>query len=88
MRAAMMIRQYGITLDEYQKMHEAQNGLCAICHRPETRTIRGEVRPLCVDHEHETGRVRGLLCSNCNVAIGFLDSEASLNSAIHYLRGD
>lgn len=56
-------RTYGITLDEYEAMSEAQAGVCAICGRP-PRT-----RSLHVDHDHKTGLVRGLLCMPCNTQL-------------------
>lgn len=74
--------KYGITLTDYDKMFEDQSGLCAICHKPETTGKR-----LAVDHCHSSGKIRGLLCSNCNRGIGHLqDSVEILNSAIEYLR--
>lgn len=78
--------KYGISLAEYQALHEAQEGRCAICRRPETRTVRGRVQRLSVDHCHQTGRIRGLLCHTCNLTIGkFQDSVELLLAAAHYL---
>lgn len=75
-------RDYGLTRDEYEAMHEAQGGLCAICRRPQ-----GSNRELAVDHCHDTGRVRGLLCWNCNSAIGLLgDTFKGIIAAVEYLR--
>lgn len=71
-------------------MVEAQDGLCAICGRPETTRscASGEPRRLSVDHDHVTGQVRGLLCHGCNVAIGhFGDDVEVLLSAVRYLEG-
>ena len=68
-------------------MVEKQNGVCAICGNPETATSHGTIRRLSVDHDHETGEVRGLLCSKCNFALGLFYSEGLLNSAKDYLRG-
>jgi hypothetical protein len=69
--------RYGIGLSEYTAMHEAQGGKCGICLRP---------KRLCVDHDHATTRVRGLLCVTCNQAIGMLDDDpALLFRAIRYL---
>lgn len=60
-------------------MLEAQGGCCAICKAPKGNK-------LCVDHDHRTGKVRGLLCSNCNAGLGmFKDSEDLLQSAKGYL---
>jgi hypothetical protein len=72
--------QFKITLAEYDAMVKAQDGRCAIC------TGKEENSSLHVDHCHETGRVRGLLCIRCNRGLGyFLDNPAFLKSAIEYL---
>lgn len=72
--------RYGITLSEFLAMHEKQGNVCKIC-----LGIRG-VRKLVVDHQHETGKVRGLLCENCNRGIGLFDDNIEiLKSAIKYL---
>ena len=67
-RDANLKALYGISLPLYEELLRQQDGLCAICARPP----RGK-RPLDVDHDHVSGRVRGLLCGNCNRAIGVLD---------------
>ena len=59
---------FGITKVEYNELLEKQKGVCALC----PATDSGDGRPLFVDHCHETGRVRGLLCKQCNTAIGLL----------------
>ena len=72
---------FGITIEDYNTMLEDQEGACAICKKPE------DTKSLAVDHDHTTGRVRGLLCAKCNKAIGLLqDNENLLYSAIDYLR--
>ena len=78
---------YGISPEQYDAMLSAQEGVCAICAGPETRTNReGAPRYLSVDHDHSTGRVRGLLCSTCNRGIGqFGDDVERLRSAVAYL---
>jgi len=53
---------YGCTPDEYSAMFLRQQGRCAICRRAETRQYKGRVRNLAVDHDHETGKIRALLC--------------------------
>lgn len=82
-------RKYGISLEEYRFLYTSQGGVCAICHRAETATTnsRGVIapRPLSVDHDHDTGKVRGLLCHRCNIALGFLTTRALLKSAYQYL---
>ena len=81
---------YGITLDEYNVMLEKQGGVCGICKtdNPKGRQSgRGVVKDFYVDHNHETGEVRGLLCNNCNRAIGnFKDDPSIIQKAVLYLR--
>ena len=81
-------RRYGITLEEYSKMHISQKGLCAICENPETTIDKrsGAIKNLSVDHCHDTGKVRGLLCNNCNRGIGLLkDSSIIIYKAAKYV---
>lgn len=74
-----LMMKYGITEAEYLRMLAGQGGVCAICERPSA--IR-----LCVDHNHETGEVRGLLCRGCNLSLGYLrDDTFSAVSAAKYL---
>jgi hypothetical protein len=81
--------KYGMSLLDYEEMLNEQKGVCAICQQPEvTRAPSGEKRALAVDHDHLTGRVRGLLCRSCNTGLGqFKDDEARLYAAIAYLNG-
>ena len=62
-----------MTLEEYDEMSEKQRGKCAICGLPETKKNQHGVCRLAVDHDHETGEVRGLLCCRCNTFIGYLE---------------
>jgi hypothetical protein len=79
----MRDRKYGLAPGEYDSILEKQGGGCAICKQPCARERR-----LSVDHCHSTRRVRGLLCQNCNAAIGMLkDDAALLFRAIEYLSG-
>ena len=72
---------YGIDPEQYKQMHIAQDGKCAICN-----TVPKTKRGLHVDHHHGTGKVRGLLCHGCNVALGsFKEDVTLLNKAIEYL---
>ena len=64
-------RNYGITLKEHQEMYEEQNGVCAVCEKPGD----GKWKKLCVDHDHKTGKVRQLLCRNCNMILGQVDDN-------------
>jgi hypothetical protein len=80
-------RQYGITYNDYLALHEKQLGLCAICGNPEKLIKQGVKFDLAVDHDHVTGRIRGLLCNNCNRALGLMKDDALvLQSALDYLR--
>lgn len=79
---------YGLSLDGYLAMVSEQNGVCKICLRPERHPDKasGKIRDMAVDHCHETHRVRGLLCSACNTAIGLLqDDPEVLRRAASYL---
>lgn len=64
---------YGISLKEFNSILEIQNGNCAICKKSEWKW-RGPV----VDHDHHSGRVRGILCHNCNLAIGHINEEPQI----------
>jgi hypothetical protein len=69
-RKDMALRsRFGITLEEYRALEAAQGGTCAVCRQPAV---------LAVDHCHQTGRVRGLLCMPCNTSIGHFQDDASL----------
>ncbi len=79
-------KRFGMTKEQYDEMAAAQGNVCAICSQPETASIRGRVLTLAVDHCHESGNIRALLCSACNRALGgFRDDPAILRSAIAYL---
>lgn len=73
-------KTYGLTRGEYDRLYAFQGGCCAICRR-----ATGKTRRLAVDHDHETGAVRGLLCGPCNkTVLGF--GGAIIENAFHYLR--
>lgn len=75
-------RTYSLTLENWNKMFDEQNGVCAICERACTTRKR-----LAVDHDHETGQIRGLLCNRCNISLGgFKDSLTLLQKAVKYLQ--
>lgn len=83
-REKQKLRQYGLTPEQYAEMLAKQGGVCAICH-----LVCSTGRKLAVDHDPETGRVRGLLCTNCNQGIGkFHDDIEKLQAAILYLQAD
>lgn len=74
------ITKYGITKLEYDQMFSDQNGVCKICSEPE-KSLNGKgtgIKPLAIDHCHETGKVRALLCSRCNIGIGSLKHNPDL----------
>jgi Recombination endonuclease VII len=71
-------RATGWTKEAYSEKLKEQNGLCAICLKPESASIRGEARGLCADHDHQTNKPRGLLCHNCNIGIGNLRDDPTL----------
>ena len=78
------MKEYGITLDEYNEMFAEQNGCCAVCEKHQIEFKDS----LSVDHCHETGDVRGLLCFKCNTGIGKLgDNIEGLERALKYLKG-
>ncbi len=80
-------RSYGITLGQYEELHQRQDKLCAICGGEGFVMASHHKMKLVVDHCHASGRVRGLLCHNCNRALGLLrDSEKVLQQAIKYLK--
>lgn len=68
-------KQYGITLYEYEDMLKRQGGACATCGKREADNAG---RALHVDHAHKTGRIRGLLCGNCNRAVGMLRDDPEI----------
>ena len=80
-------KKYGISKDQYESMHTSQRGVCDICGEPETARFKGKTKALAVDHCHETGEVRSLLCSRCNLMLGKAkDSPDLLDKAAAYLR--
>jgi hypothetical protein len=86
-RESGMKKSFGIDMAEYQRMFVEQKGVCAICGKPETMIGHGKVKWLAVDHDHTTGKVRGLLCAHCNQAIGkFEENIEVMESAIRYLK--
>lgn len=80
-------RYFGISLEEYEQLYEAQNRRCALCDSEGDDARRtGNVATLFVDHCHTSGKVRGLLCQRCNTALGmFRDNVSVLEKAIAYL---
>jgi hypothetical protein len=84
--AAELKRRYGTTIEWYNQKLVEQGGVCAMCKKPETLVIKGVLQRLAVDHCHEHGHVRGLLCSKCNRGIGLLNHDTGiLRAGIEYL---
>jgi hypothetical protein len=81
-RCSNLWKCYRITHQQYENLLAEQNNQCKICSKAGL-----DGTPLAVDHCHTTGRIRGLLCSNCNTAIGLLyDNKELLQNAINYLK--
>ncbi len=79
-----MRRKYGITAEEYQRLLAAQGGHCAIC--PATEPGYGR-KYFTVDHDHKTGKVRGLLCVRCNTGLGMMEDSADrMEAAAQYIK--
>jgi hypothetical protein len=84
---AAILRKFGLSKTDYLTMDEAQGHVCASCGQPEIHTRNGKLLRLAVDHDHITGRNRGLLCSSCNTALGLLKDSLSVIEMLHqYLR--
>lgn len=74
---------YGISLEKYNELFTTQDGKCAICKKHQSELTKA----LAVDHCHTTKKVRGLLCTNCNIGVGNLqDNEEILRAALEYLK--
>ena len=73
---------YGISLEEYKKLVEHQNGVCAIC-----KIVKHKKnKPLHIDHDHKSGKVRALLCNGCNISLGGVkENLQTLKNMIRYL---
>jgi hypothetical protein len=75
-------KRFGLEVEQFDALFAACNGVCCICLKPESRARR-----LSLDHNHETGALRGFLCSRCNIFLGSVKDDAELlDRAAHYLR--
>lgn len=75
-RFEQRLRKYGLTGVQFDEMLMAQNGACPICDVPlNTSGRRGAPDRLVIDHDHTTGRVRGLLCARCNLFVGQFEAK-------------
>ena len=87
-RAARLKYRYGLAAGDYERLLEAQGGCCAICREPPTvaNTRAHWNGKLCVDHDHASGKIRGLLCNSCNLMVGYCrDRPGVLQLAAVYL---
>ncbi len=88
-RRGDILRKFAMTAEQYDQMAAAQQETCAICRKAES--AQGSFvlsKKLAVDHDHQTGEIRGLLCQRCNIGIGmFLHDETLLRQAIVYIAG-
>jgi hypothetical protein len=75
-------KKYGISLEDYESLHKAQDGLCCICKKPESITTKKRISRLAVDHCHVTGKIRGLLCFKCNTSIALIEEDPNRLKAI------
>jgi hypothetical protein len=81
-RESHLRRVYGITIAEYEHLFQAQGECCACCKSVDPKSEQG----WCIDHEHDTKIVRGILCAQCNRGIGFLgDTQEGVQKAVDYL---
>lgn len=85
------LKKYGLDLDGYNALRKKQKYCCAVCKKHEEDVSQGRAKTpataLHVDHDHETGKVRGLLCTNCNIILGkCYDDKTILKRAMQYLK--
>lgn len=79
-KSTLMVREYGITLEQHKSMYIDQNGRCALCGEPVPYDMVN------TDHDHKTGKIRGILCRKCNMGLGLLgDNVEGLKTALRYL---
>ena len=79
--------KYNVTPEQYEELLKKQNYRCAICNTENSSYNQGHINHFAIDHDHNTGRIRGLLCHNCNRALGlFKDSALNLEQAYYYLK--
>jgi hypothetical protein len=77
-QARYVQRVYGMTIEEIKACIDRLGGLCELCGRPQTRLFKGKLVRLAVDHDHATGKVRGFICSSCNVVLGQANEDPVL----------
>lgn len=86
-KLAQWKRDYGISQEQYDKLFALQGGKCVICGNETFGILRnGKPKGLCIDHDHKTGKVRGLLCTRCNSILGYANDDSEiLMKLIDYL---
>ncbi|KKL55357.1 hypothetical protein LCGC14_2256180 [marine sediment metagenome] len=67
------LKKYGLTPEQYDRLYAAQGGCCALCD-----THKRDCRDLDIDHDHVTGRIRGLLCRRCNLSLGLIEKDGDI----------
>ena len=75
-RARRILGRYGLAYPQYKQLLDANNGMCFICQKRKSSVV---------DHDHQTGRVRGLLCWHCNTALHLVENPEALARALEYL---
>lgn len=76
-------KKYLLSPNQYYNLARIQNYKCAICNKPEiSKTQKGNIRALSIDHDHNTGKVRSLLCSKCNTGLGMYNEDVNLFSKV------
>lgn len=75
-----LMKKYGITVEDKEAMFQAQDGLCAVCEQPMAHVFD---RDCCVDHNHTTGKVRGLIHWYCNIIVGVFEKKPVLFEQVH-----
>lgn len=80
-------KTFNLTEKDYNNLLEKQHGVCAICGKPEISLYKGAIRNLAIDHNHKTGEIRGLLCRNCNLGVGYFnDNIETIEKVLQYLK--
>lgn len=81
-KSAKYRRLYGISIEDAEHLLHEQGNCCAICRL----NVEASTHPFCVDHDHESGAIRGVLCRDCNLALGmFKDDPIKISNALNYL---
>lgn len=82
-------RRYDMPFEEYKRLFEENNGCCSLCGKnPKTQYKNFRLKPLAVDHDHATGRIRGLLCSHCNNNVLGGIEKIGIDKILSYLNED